>query len=555
MSDIRLIQLNNYVRPKIEENKGRNWVQNGKDNSFYQYIIDRNNGSVTNGTVNKAFINLIYGKGIHARDAAQKANQWAAFMSLLSTKELKKIVADFQVFGEASMQIIKTRDRKKIAGIYHLPKQLVIPSIENEDGEIESYWYSKNWKKLSQNPAEEFKAFGTSKEEIEIYVIKPYSVGCNYFGTPDYMAGLQYAEIEEEISNFFINAIHNGLSVGYIINVPDGVTMTPEEKEDFEKKIKAKLTKSPNAQSFVLNFGPSDKPITVEALPVNEQMHKQWESLTKESRQQILSAHGVVSPKLFGVYDGSGFSSNADELDVAEAQTIKRVVQPKQQNIIDALKDIVAMNGIALDLYFKPLTDPTPNVQMSMSAHDEKKNLDTTVADELIKLGEDDPGPEWELVETKVVEDYEADMKFTSTGTAIPNAKSVLDGKQFMSRFRYIGNVSSNSREFCRKMITANKLYRLEDINKMSATVVNEGWGPRGTDTYDIFLYKGGGNCKHAWQRESYRLKTDVNSPLAKEVTPAEARKAGEVLPTVDRKAYTKPEDMPYSGFLPPTSK
>lgn len=553
MSDIRLITLNNYVRPKIEENKGRNWVQNGKDNSFYQYIIDRNNGSVTNSAVNKAYTDLIYGKGIHARDAAQKASQWANFVSIISPKELKKIVADFQVFGEASMQVIKTKDRKKVSGIYHLPNQLVIPSIENEDGEIESYWYSKNWKKLAQNPPEEFPAFGTTRDEIEIYVIKPFTVGCNYFGIPDYMAGLQYAEIEEEISNFFINAIHNGLSVGYIINVPDGVTMSPEEKADFERKIKAKLTRSPNAQSFVINFGPAASPITVEALPVNEQMHKQWESLTKESRQQILTAHRVVSPMLFGIYDGTGFSNNADELETAEAQTIKRVVQPKQNHIIDAIKDIVAFNGITLDLYFKPLSEPAANMQMS--SHDEKKNLDTTVADELIKLGEDEPGPEWELIETKIVEDYEAEMQFTSTGTAIPNAKSVLDGKQFMSRFRYVGQLSSNSRSFCQKMITANKLYRLEDINKMSATVVNEGWGPRGSDTYDIFLYKGGGNCKHAWQRESYRLKTDVKSPLAKEVTPAEARKAGEILPTVDRKAYTKPEDMPYNGFLPPASK
>lgn len=62
MSDIKLIQLSNYVRPKLEENKSKIWVLNGRDNCFYQYIIDRNNGSVTNSAINKSYCDLIYGK-------------------------------------------------------------------------------------------------------------------------------------------------------------------------------------------------------------------------------------------------------------------------------------------------------------------------------------------------------------------------------------------------------------------------------------------------------------------------------------------------------------
>jgi hypothetical protein len=135
-------------------------------------------------------------------------------------------------------------------------------------------------------------------------------------------------------------------------------------------------------------------------------------------------------------------------------------------------------------------------------------------------------------------------------GTAIPNASSVQDGEKFKSRYRYIGELRSNSIEFCVKMINANKLYRLEDINLMSSRVVNAGWGPEGTNTYDILLYKGGGACRHVWQRETYRLKADVNNPNAEIITPAEARKEGEILPTIDPLAYKKPNDMPNNGFL-----
>jgi hypothetical protein len=53
-------------------------------------------------------------------------------------------------------------------------------------------------------------------------------------------------------------------------------------------------------------------------------------------------------------------------------------------------------------------------------------------------------------------------------------------------------------------MINANKIYRKEDIVGMSTKVVNEGWGANGADTYDIFKYKGGGNCHHRWNKQVY---------------------------------------------------
>jgi hypothetical protein len=100
-------------------------------------------------------------------------------------------------------------------------------------------------------------------------------------------------------------------------------------------------------------------------------------------------------------------------------------------------------------------------------------------------------------------------------------------------------------------MIDSNKAYRKEDIIAMGSQAVNEGWGPKGADTYSIWLYKGGGDCHHFWTRETYRKKVDVNSPLAQEITPAKARKEGEILPTNDMLVYTAPKDMPYNGFLP----
>ena len=135
MSDLRLINLSNYVRPDIYENKSKNWVLNGRKNEFYQYIIDRNNGSPTNGSINKSYSDLIYGRGLYAKNARQNIQDWARVKSIISPKELRKICVDFQIFNEASFQIVTTRGGE-LSQIAHLPKQNVVPSCENEEGEI-----------------------------------------------------------------------------------------------------------------------------------------------------------------------------------------------------------------------------------------------------------------------------------------------------------------------------------------------------------------------------------------------------------------------------------
>ena len=70
-------------------------------------------------------------------------------------------------------------------------------------GEIENVYYSFDWSNTVKNrpiPLKIFKGEMTEKEMILLY--KPYESGSFYYSNPDYLAGLQYAEIEEEISNF-----------------------------------------------------------------------------------------------------------------------------------------------------------------------------------------------------------------------------------------------------------------------------------------------------------------------------------------------------------------
>jgi hypothetical protein len=195
---------------------------------------------------------------------------------------------------------------------------------------------------------------------------------------------------------------------------------------------------------------------------------------------------------------------------------------------------------------------------------------------ELEALGEIVDESEWELVEEAPVDyDAEAQMEkffaFASTGTAFPNAKSSQDGvtpfgRPYKVRYGYSPEqAGSNSREFCKKMIGAKKVYRKEDIQAMSEKVVNEvsangkGFGPNGSPTYDIWLYKGGARCHHFWMRKVFMAKegaadVDAKSPNA-ETGVANAKRAGAKIQTNPRDVSTKPKDMDYQGFTPEYAK
>ena len=564
MSDIKLITLTSYTRPPLMEDKSRDWVMNGRNNEYYNYITDRNNGSPTNSSINQSYSTLIYGKGLRTSSGSLGAENWARLQTILRPKELRKMIADFQVFGEFSFEVIETKGGD-LHSLTHIPKQMVIPSIANEKNEIERYWFSRNWRKYTdvEYTPVAYNAYGAARGN-SIYVAKPYVVGAEYFGAPSYSSALVFAEMEEEIANTQISSIKNGLSAGYIIQIPNGTNYTPEEKEEFERQVKKKLTSSSNASNFIISFNDQEVAIEVTPFPVNSNVHKQWEALQDQCKTQIMTAHKVISPSLVGLSSASGFSSVADEMDMSERQTIKRVIKPKQDFIIDAIEEVLVNYGINLDLYFAPLTEEKIEVKKEsaeLSTHVcMSDGAPAELADSLIELGETLDVSEWTLLSSADV-DYDTDddlydlVQFaTSTGTARPNSKSVQDSKDIAIRYRYVGN-KSPQREFCRKMMQANKLYRKEDILQMNKAGINDGFGLGGSNSYSIWLYKGGGRmsenfpqgtCRHKWQREIY-LKNgsglDVNSPLAKTISTSEARRKGYKVPTNESIVSIKPHN------------
>lgn len=528
MGDVRAISLSSHITEVFQEFKpsGKSYILNGKNNAGYDYVIDRYKYSPTNSAILDSYYSYIYGRGLTANYKVNQAGQMAIIQKLFSKDNVKKIVKDFALFHEASFEIILGKTGNEIAEINHLPKNKVVPTEANEYGEVPSYWYSYNWNDLRKYPAIEIPAFTQdTTEKKTIFVIKEYTINDFYFARPSYYSGLNYAELEEQISIYCINHIKNGLSAGYIINVNEGIT-DDEVKDAFERNVIRKFTGSENANKFILSFNSNkDSATTLEAVQVAD-AHQQYQFLTEEARKQLLTAHKVVSGAILGIQSGTGFSSNADEIETAFNETMLNVIKPLQDTLTDGFEYVLGQNNITLQLYFEPLRPKVIKTPVVKMASEKKK-----IGNELIELGEDEDLENYELIETKPV-DYDEEekltYKFASTGTANPYRKSVYDTDFYIFRYRYAGN-ESPEREFCKNMMSSKKIYRREDIEAMGDVVVNAGFGmhPTPDKPYSIWKFKGGGllsanftggTCKHYWEKLTYRIKNvkpDVKSPIA----------------------------------------
>ena len=578
MTSNHVIELSAYTSPVVTEDKRNEWVNYGEDNNYFQFLIDRYSNSATHSAVVNNISRLIYGKGLSALDASKKPNDYAQMLTLFTANDLRRVIQDLYLLGQGAFQVHYDKGHKNVVKVYHIPVQLLRPEKCDKDGNIVGYYYSDNWEDPKKFVPKRFDAFGEGKSEIEILMIQPYSVGAKYFSRVDYQGALEYTVLEEKISEYLINEVSNGFSPTTIVNFNNSIP-SDEQKDEIARSVISKLTGS-TGKKIVVSFNEDEaKKTTVDSIPLQDAAdHYQY--LSDECRSKILTGHCVTSPLIFGIATTTGFSANADELKNSVILFDNMVIRPKQEVILEALDSILAFNGVSLKLYFKTLqplefvdlsnaqsTDQVveeTGVEMSAEEHIEwidgheyiridSREVDYDLEDELDAELEALNSPKKTLL-SKIV-------NLVSTGTARPNIKSDQDGAVFKHRYRYVGGVSDNTRDFCKKMVQLNKIYRKEDILLMGSQAVNEGWGPEGADTYSIWLYKGGGDCHHKWMRETYLRKSDANSPLARKYTSAEVRKAGEIAPLTDKdksgkqvndkRVYQRPTDMPYNGFLP----
>ena len=590
--DLFITQLAAYTAPQILETKNKDWVQYGLDNNYFNYLIELYENSTTNNSIINGVTNMIYGRGLSALDASSKPEEYAQMVTLFKKEDLRRFIMDYKLLGMAAFQITY---RSGKVSVHHFPMETLRAEKCNEEGEVEAWYYSNHWDDLKPGEKpERIPAFGYGNSKgNEMYVCKPYSVGRYYYSPPDYVGALPYAKLEDEIGDYLINDCLNNFSGTKVVNFNNGVP-DPEKMESIKSDVLGKLTGSRGEKVIVAFNANAESKSTVDDIPLND-APRHYEYLADECFKKLIVGHRVTSPMLLGIREGSdGMGNNAEEIKTATLLFDNIVIKCYQDQVIDCIDRILAVNNIALNLYFKTLkplsfTDSDQlegkdsdvveeETGIELTCLHEETEMDKEVADELINLGEDFPDKDWDLVEDAEV-NYDTEdsldnlitelntpdpsflskvWKFVSTGRAYPKARSAQDKKvgenYFKVRYYYSPQrTGDNAREFCTKMTKAKKIYRKEDIIRMTDRPVNPGWGPRGNNqTYSIWLFKGGGTCHHSWRRLTFKSKTaDINVRSTQDLIGTRRAEIDGYKVTNPYQVSIQPRNLPNKGFMP----
>ena len=586
--NFNLFNLSGYEMPKAVEDKHRDWVAYGEDNDYYRFLIDSYLQSSTNNAAIRSISDLIYGRGLSIEGVDESSAEVEAIKSIVSHRCLKKIILERKMLGQAAMQVIysKAGNNRKVVKVKHFPIHTLRPEKMDEDGVINAYYYHPDWVNYKRSDSlKRIPAFGTSKEEIEIFCLKPYVSGYSYFSPVDYSGSLPYCELENEIADYLLNEAKNSFSGTKVINFNNGVP-DAQQREEIARDVRNKLTGARGQKVIVAFNENSESQTTVEDISLND-APEHYSYLADEARNKILVGHRITSPMLLGIKDGgNGFSSNTDEIMVSSQLFNSTVISVYQDEILEAIEEILEVNGQVPELIF--LTSQPIEISEEAREQDEEKKVDDNEGEDqkeaeqegdgqydqdtnlsanfnpeeqidwltyLSKKGEQLDDEEWVLLDATIDEgetedeDWEA-MLTEQINLSMPELSAPADERALNSRqdtkwlkvrYAYVqgsrkhGNSKQKKqRRFCAAMEGANRIYRKEDIIQMQADGVNSELG-HNKQPYSIWKHKGGVNCHHKWERRIYMKRTKADGTAwggnamngVKKISVGQAKKMG----------------------------
>ena len=336
--------------PVVKEVRGKDYMKFGDKNLFPQELIELYNTSAMHATAVNAITDGVKGEGIE-----MIGDEYINMQGETIDDIFGKIALDYVLFNGYALNVVWNKEGNKIAEMYHLPMANVRSGKENEDGEVTEYFYSSDWSNTRKYEPKAYRAFDPTDNKKEnasqIYYVFSYQPGQQFYPLPSYTGALTDIDLDARISRFHNQNLKQGLSPSMMIQFRSGIP-TPEERRAIYREIDETFSSEQNAGRFFLSFSRPGEEMQV--TPIESANDDYYVTLEQRITSRILTAHRITSPLLLGIKDASGFSNNADEIEVAYAHFMGTVVEPKQQTILKSFGWPLKFAGYNVSLEVEP---------------------------------------------------------------------------------------------------------------------------------------------------------------------------------------------------------
>jgi hypothetical protein len=350
-----------FIKPEEEKDRSLGFVKWGKKNDYPFFLVDLYNGSAYHQGILKNKTFYIAGGGVEIVSGMVQPfidNKWSDF----DMNEIAERMAfDQELFGGFAIKGTWNKEQTKVVMWEHIPIDMIRASVDER-----TYFISDDWLALNQSPEKTnlriLPAYDRDNRtgSFILYYKEPHLRGRKELGVypkPSYYGGITAIQTDVDISKFHMYELQNGFKSGTLINFPSGYPETTEELNRLKDNVKGRSQSVEDAGEIILTFSNGqDEAPTVMSLNGNN-LDQRYLATEKSVQQNILVAHAITSPQLFGVRLEGSFNSaeSGDLFNIFKAT----YVNTKQRRIEWMLNLMLELGGYIGQIKLRDV-DPLP---------------------------------------------------------------------------------------------------------------------------------------------------------------------------------------------------
>ena len=336
-----------FVLPVEEQDRLLGFIKWGKKNDYPYFLVDLYNGSAWHQGIIKNKTHYIAGGGLEVVTGNLERFLNNSYSDFKMDEIVEQLTFDYELFGAFAVKGTWNLEGTRVAVWEYLPLDAIRVSSDER-----MYYISDDWT-MQQQSAEKtnlrtIPALDEDKKvgSFVLYYKDPAKKSRREHGVypkPVYQGGLTAIQTDVDISKFNMYELQNGFKSGTMITFMNGFPETKEEAESFKNQIKDPASNIENSGDIIITFASSaDQAPKVESLNGND-LDKRYSALEKSVQQNILVAHSVVSPSLFGVAPEGSFNA-AESAELFEIFK-NTYVNTRQKRIEWILNYMVTLSG------------------------------------------------------------------------------------------------------------------------------------------------------------------------------------------------------------------
>jgi len=350
-----------FQKPEEEKDRSLGFTKWGKKNDYPFFLVELYNGSAYHQGIIKNKTHYIAGGGLQIVSGMVQPfidNKWSDF----DMNEIAERMAfDQELFGGMAVKGTWNKEQTKVVMWEHIPIDMIRASVDER-----TYYISDDWTALNQSPEKTnlriLPAYDKDNRtgSFILYYKEPHLKGRKELGVypkPSYYGGITAIQTDVDISKFHMYELQNGFKSGTLINFPSGYPETTEELNRLKENVKGRSQSVEDAGEIILTFS-NGKDEAPEVLSLNgNNLDQRYLATEKSVQQNILVAHAITSPQLFGVrLEGSFNSAESGDLFNIFKSTY---VNTKQRRIEWMLNLMLELGGYVGEVKLRDV-DPLP---------------------------------------------------------------------------------------------------------------------------------------------------------------------------------------------------